>query len=164
VRAGVVEVLPLEQHAHTELVGEPVALGEGRRAAGIVPEQVVEAQAERRVGPGLPEGNLELLACGYEGLGDETPAELSETALGRGVSERHRLEVTPAMTQGPNREPHSPGDSPGGCVLFPVVVVDPEHRLAIDVDLDGVALVVVELARLGRVDEAHDLDGVLLPW
>ena len=55
VGAGVVEVLALEQHAHTELVAEVVALGEDRRPAGVVAQHVVELRAERRIGPRVAE-------------------------------------------------------------------------------------------------------------
>ena len=53
VRAGVVEVLALEQHPHAQLVGQPVALGQRRRPPGVVAQQVVQLGAEGRVGPRL---------------------------------------------------------------------------------------------------------------
>ena len=78
VRAGVVEVLALEQQAHAELAAEVVALGEDRRPAGVVAQDVVELGAERRVGPRLAERRLQLLARRHERLGHEAPAELAE--------------------------------------------------------------------------------------
>ena len=51
VRAGVVEVLALQHQADAELLAEVVALGEDRRAPGVVAQQVVELGAERRDRP-----------------------------------------------------------------------------------------------------------------
>ena len=97
VRAGVVEVLTLEQHPEAELLAEAVALGEHRRAAGVVAEDVVELGAERRVGPCRAERRLEFLACRDQGLGHEATAELSEPAGGVGLGhQRVGVERSPS--------------------------------------------------------------------
>jgi hypothetical protein len=80
VRAGVVEVLALEQQPQPEAASEVVALGQDGRPAGVVPQDVVELAAEHRVGPRRAERRLQLLACRHEGLGDEAPTELPEPA------------------------------------------------------------------------------------
>ncbi len=92
VAAGVVEVLPLEQHAAAELGAEAPALGQDRRATGVVAEQVVELGPERRVGPGGRERGLELLARRHERLGDEPAAEPAEATVGAGIA-HHRFVV-----------------------------------------------------------------------
>ena len=83
VRAGVVQVLPLEQQPQAQPVPQVAALGEGRRPAGVVAQEGVEVGPEAGVGPGLPERGLQLLAGRDEALGDEAPAELAEASLDR---------------------------------------------------------------------------------
>ena len=90
VRAGVVEVLPLEQQRAAELGREPLGLVEERRAAGVVPEQAVELRPEGRVRPRLAERLVELGAGHHERLGDVPPAEVAEATGGAGVT-HHRL-------------------------------------------------------------------------
>ena len=90
VRAGVVQVLPLEQQGAAELVGQARGLVEPRRAAGVVAQQAVELGAERRVGPRVAERLVELGAGQHERLGDVAPAELAEAA-GRPRVTHHRL-------------------------------------------------------------------------
>ena len=90
VRAGVVEVLPLEQQRAAELGGEPLGLVEPRRAPGVVAEQPVELGPEGRVGPRLPERLVELGAGHHQRLGDVPPAEVAEPPGGTGVT-HHRL-------------------------------------------------------------------------
>ena len=85
VRPGVVEVLALQQQPHAQLTAEVVALGDDRRAPGVVAQDVVELPAEDRVGPRLAEGRLQLLARRHERLGHEAPAELAEAAGRRGL-------------------------------------------------------------------------------
>ena len=85
VRPGVVEVLALEQHAHAELLAQAEALGEDRRAAGVVAQDRVELGPEAGVGPGVAEAGLELLACRDQRLGHEAAAELAEPARGVGL-------------------------------------------------------------------------------
>ncbi|CAM5639734.1 hypothetical protein SAURM35S_06328 [Streptomyces aurantiogriseus] len=85
VRAGVVEVLALEEHAHaTGVFGEARHLGEGTGAAGVVDEQVVELAAELGVVLGLLELDGDLVHGGEERLRDELAAEGPEVALGAG--------------------------------------------------------------------------------
>ncbi len=85
VRPGVVEVLPLEQEPEAEELGEVGALGERRRAAGVVAQQPVEAGAEGRVGPGVAERGLQLGQRGDQRLGDEAAAEAAEAPVGVGL-------------------------------------------------------------------------------
>ena len=59
VRAGVGQVLPLEQHPHPEVLGQPAALGHRGGPAGVVAQQVGVAGPEppdrpRRPGRPLP--------------------------------------------------------------------------------------------------------------
>ena len=69
---------------------EVVALGEDRRATGVVAQDRVELVAERRVGPGLAERRLQLLARRHEGLGHEATTELAEPpGVGRLLHEAH---------------------------------------------------------------------------
>ncbi len=91
VRAGVVEVLALEQQADAELAPEVVALGEDRRPPGVLVEDVAQVEPERRVGPCIEERFLELEARRHQGLGDEPPAELAETAGGVGRGEQRTV-------------------------------------------------------------------------
>ena len=90
VRARVVQVLALQQQPDAEAGPEVLALGERRRAACVIAQQVVELGAERRVGPRIAERGLELLARGDESLGDEAPAELAEPTLGVRVPHERR--------------------------------------------------------------------------
>ena len=66
---------------------EVVALGEDRRPAGVVAQDVVELGAERRVGPRLAERRLQLLARRHERLGHEPPAELAEPPVADGSAQ-----------------------------------------------------------------------------
>ncbi len=78
-----VEVLSLEQHSDPELFAEPEALGEQRRPAGVVAQDRRQIGTEARIGPGVAEARLELVAGGHERLGDEAATELTEaTRLG----------------------------------------------------------------------------------
>ncbi len=100
VRAGVVEVLALEQDAHAELLGQAVALGERRGRPGVVAQQAVELGAEDRVGPGVAERGVELDAGGHEGLGDEPAAEPAEAAGGVGVVHEGRAGIGDGHDEG----------------------------------------------------------------
>ena len=51
VGAGVVEVLPLEQHATAQLLAQSMALGQGRRSPGVVGQQPVQLGPEGRDRP-----------------------------------------------------------------------------------------------------------------
>ena len=103
VAAGVVEVLPLEEDPAPELGTEPLALGEDRRPAGVVAEQVVELAAERRVGPRLAEGDLELLARGHQRLGDVAAAEPAEATVGAGSPMKAARSSVRAIAEGSRR-------------------------------------------------------------
>ena len=89
VRAGVGEVLALEEHPHTEPVGEPGALGDRGRAARVAREQLRELGPELVRRPRGPEVALELLEGRDERLGDEAAAEVARS--GRGRSARGRV-------------------------------------------------------------------------
>ena len=79
VRAGVVEVLALEQDARAAAVrGEAGRVGERARAAGVGPLQPVELGEELGVDDGRAERGVELVERGDERLGDEAAAELAE--------------------------------------------------------------------------------------
>ena len=90
VRAGVVQVLPLEQQGAAELGRQPLGLVEARRASGVVVQESLELRAERRIGPRLPERLVELGAGQHERLGDVAPAEVAEASRRPGVT-HHRL-------------------------------------------------------------------------
>ena len=78
VRAGVVEVFALHEHADAQLLAQAEALGQHRRAPGVVAQDRVQLVAERGVGPGDAEALVELLAGGDQRLGHEAAAELAE--------------------------------------------------------------------------------------
>ena len=80
VRAGVVEVLALEDQADAESGAEVVALGQDRRAARVLRVHPRQLGAELGVDPRLVEGRLEFLARRHQRLGHETSAELTESA------------------------------------------------------------------------------------
>ena len=82
-----VEVLPLQEEAAAQLLGQPVALGERRRPAGVVRQEDVQLGPEPLIGPRLPEGGLELLAGGHQGLGHEATAEAAEPPHRTGIGE-----------------------------------------------------------------------------
>ena len=95
VRAGVVEVLALEQDARGRAVlgraggREAVRLGQRRRAARVVLRAGASSSAWKS-GSTIAARNscLELAQRGVERLGDELAAELLEVAAGVGVPER----------------------------------------------------------------------------
>ncbi len=93
VRAGVVEVLALQQQPQPEPGAEVVALGEDRRPAGVVAQDLVELGTERGIGPRLPERRFQLLARRDQRLGDEAPAELAEPALRARLAHQALLDV-----------------------------------------------------------------------
>ena len=91
-----------------------LALGERRRPAGVVAQQVVELGAEGGVGPRVAERGLELLARGDERLGDEATAELAEPSVGvrlahqRSRSDRRSF-VLPVVWAARRRPGRAPG-------------------------------------------------------
>ncbi len=95
VRARVREVLALEQHAHAEAVRQPPALGDGRRPARVVGEQIGVFGSEPVVRPRGAEIALQVLEGGYQRLRHEPAAELAVPAephrLGPGRVEPDRL-------------------------------------------------------------------------
>ena len=97
VGSGVVEVLPLEQHGAAELLGEAAGLVEHRGPPGVVAQQPVELGPERRVGPRLPKGSVELGARHHERLRDVPPPEVSEPPRRPRVA-HHRLRRRPRRT------------------------------------------------------------------
>ena len=79
VRAGVVEVLALEQDARpARVLGEPARVGDGRGTAGVVALQAVELGEERRVVARLLVLGGHLVDRGDERLGHVAPAPASE--------------------------------------------------------------------------------------
>ncbi len=82
VRAGVRQVLPLEEDAHPETLRQAGALGHRRRPPAVVAQQPVELGTERRVAPGVVEPLLQFQAGRHQRLGDEAAAELPEPAVG----------------------------------------------------------------------------------
>ena len=82
VGAGVGQVFALEQNAHAEALGEPLALGHRRWAARVVAQDRGVFGAESVVGPGVDERLLEFLARGNERLGDELASEVAKPATG----------------------------------------------------------------------------------
>ena len=75
------QVLSLEEDAHPEALGQPEALGHGRRAAAVVAQQARQLVAELGIGPGVVEPLLEFEARRHQRLGDEAASELAETAV-----------------------------------------------------------------------------------
>ena len=75
VTAGVREIFALEQHPHAQHLGQAGRLGDRGWPASVGAQQAGQPGPEARVGPGLPESRLELLARRHERLWDETPAE-----------------------------------------------------------------------------------------
>ena len=79
VRARVVQVLPLEEHAHATQVGcETRCLGQQRRTSGVVHEQVAQTALERLVAPQALPCSFNLFEGAHEGLGDEASTEITE--------------------------------------------------------------------------------------
>ncbi len=83
VRAGVVEVLALEEHAGAAgVLGEPGDLGDGRRPAGVGVQQAHELRLEGRIRlRGLVLGG-QLVDRGDERLRHVAPAEFAEERTG----------------------------------------------------------------------------------
>ena len=80
VRTRVREVLALEQHAHTQTLGEPLAVGDRSRPTRVRGEQLGVLRPEPVVVPRGPELTFELFERGDERLGCVTPAVLVEPA------------------------------------------------------------------------------------
>ena len=80
VRAGVGQVLALEEQLDPQLGGEPLAPGDRRRPTPVVLEGLFELRPEPGVGPRPAEGLLELEARRHQRLGDEATAEPAEPA------------------------------------------------------------------------------------
>ena len=79
MRTRVVQVLALEEHAHTAQVGRKTrCLGQQRGPSGVVEEQIAQAALERLIAPqALPRG-LNLFEGAHQGLGDEASTEITE--------------------------------------------------------------------------------------
>ena len=80
VRAGMGQVLALEQDAHPQPLRQAAALGDRRGTPRVGGEQLGELGTKRRRRPGRPERVLELLEGGGQRLGHEPAAELAEPA------------------------------------------------------------------------------------
>ncbi len=111
VRAGVGQVLALQQDPDPELLGQPAALGDRGRPAAVVAQDAVELGPEGRVGPGVTEGRLELDAGRHQRLGDVAAAELAEPAGRAGVA--HDPEAS-GSSSGPARSESPDVPSIGG--------------------------------------------------
>ena len=94
VGAGVVQVLPLEEHPRAAgLRCEPGNLGERARTPGVVLEQLVELRDERGIRLRLLVLGGDLIHGGDQRLGDERAAELAEVPLGAwGLARQRRDE------------------------------------------------------------------------
>ena len=147
------QVLALEQHPDPELLGQAAALGDRGGAAAVVVQDPVELGVEGRVGPGRPEGLLELDAGRHQRLGDEPAAELAEPAGRAGVAHDRRRSLTrscqskgpdvpigppvvsvatrPGLAPGPVASASAPGRGAGGGdeVAQLARVLDPRGRL-----------------------------------
>src|ERR1019366_6182733 len=88
VRAGVRQVLALEQHAHAQLLRESSALGDRRGTPGVVCQQIVELPVEFGISPRLLEGLLEIEAGRHQGLGNEASPEFTEAPVGTGLAHK----------------------------------------------------------------------------
>ena len=87
VRAGVVEVLALQQDAGVAAVlAEPLRVGEGRRPAGVVAAQVVELVPEGLVRHRLVELSLELVQGSHQRLWDVAATE--DVVMTGGIRQR----------------------------------------------------------------------------
>ena len=96
VRAGVVEVLALEQDPRAAgVLGEPRHLGDRAGPAGVVALQPVELGEERRVDPHGLVGLGQLVERGDQRLGHEPAAEDAEVAGGVGPARTRRQETSP---------------------------------------------------------------------
>ena len=81
VRAGVGQVLALEQHPDPELLGEPPALGDRSRPAPVVAQDPVELGPEGGSAQASANAALQLLAGRHQRLGDEPAPEVAEPAV-----------------------------------------------------------------------------------
>ena len=101
VRAGVGQVLALEQHPHARAARR--AAGTRSRASGGRRSRAAASSsscAKRRVGPGVVERLLELEAGGHQRLGDVAAAELAEPAVrvpALSIRRRRRSPVPPVV-------------------------------------------------------------------
>src|SRR5690606_18182423 len=83
VAAGVVEVLALEEDPRAAgVLGEPLHLGERRRATGVGVQQTTELGLERRIGDRLLVRDGEFVDGRDERLGHIAPAEVPEERAG----------------------------------------------------------------------------------
>ena len=83
VRAGVVEVLALEQHPRAAgVLAELRHVGQRRGSPGVVAQQPLQFGHELGIALGGVEGGGEFVDGGDERLGDEAAAELAEVAGG----------------------------------------------------------------------------------
>src|SRR5205814_3770546 len=86
VRPGVREILTLEQDAHPQLLGKPLARGDGRGPPGVVAQDGGPLVAKGGVAPRAAKGFFQLHARGNQRLGDVPSSELAEPARGAGVT------------------------------------------------------------------------------
>ena len=99
VRAGVRQVLSLEEDADAQTLGQARALGNRGRTSSVVAQETVQFGAEGRVRPGVVEPLLQLEAGRHQRLRDEAAAELAEPAVGRRVTHEALGFVTHASLQ-----------------------------------------------------------------
>jgi hypothetical protein len=125
VRAGVVQVLALEQHLGADRGGEPLGLVEQGRRARVVAEQAGEPRLEDRVDLGRPVRRVQLVERPDQGLGHEPPAVPAEVP-GQ-IRQRRRAHCLPPLRGSALVRRRAPdrsltvalialaGASPGGC-------------------------------------------------
>src|SRR5207253_11305888 len=108
VRAGVSEVLALEQDPHTQAIRQPPAFGHWSRATYVVAQERGVLAAKGRIPPGRTKRGLELLARPHQRLGHEPTPEPTEAAGGAGLAhhrpegrrDRHRSALLPVVRTG----------------------------------------------------------------
>ena len=81
VRSGMRQVLAFEEQSDAEQLAQPAAFGDRRRAAPVMPQEVVQTAAEGGICPSGLEAGLELLASGHERLRHEPPSEFAKASV-----------------------------------------------------------------------------------
>ena len=124
VRPGVSQVLPLEEDADAQPVGQAPALGDRSGPPPVVPQEIHVVGPEHWVGPRFGERGFQLHAGRHQGLREVPPAEVAEAAPGGGVAHqvrRHNRDSARACTvsiphlRGQNPVTGRPGRRGRGC-------------------------------------------------
>ena len=94
VRAGVVEIFPLQNQSDAELATQVMALGKNRWSPGILTLQTAEFAAKLSIAPCFLECTFKFLTSGDQCFGHKLASEFAETSLSVWVSEcGHRFTV-----------------------------------------------------------------------